>query len=122
VTHIVDRDEMDMMKEKLANAAQVEEKFAHLQDKLKEMAELRKQYKALQEQSNTYMQRSIELEDEVVKIPLLKAQIEDYKKQGRSCLSHGLFSAKLLDNVLTRWFLSSAHVQVRGGDDRREGY
>jgi len=75
------RDEMDMMKEKLANAAQVEEKFAHLQDKLKEMAELRKQYKALQEQSNTYMQRSIELEDEVVKIPLLKAQIEDYKKQ-----------------------------------------
>ncbi|ELR13582.1 uncharacterized protein ACA1_084260, partial [Acanthamoeba castellanii str. Neff] len=75
------RDEMDMMKEKVANADQVEEKFAHLQDKLKEMAELRKQYKALQEQSNTYMQRSIELEDEVVKIPLLKAQIEDYKKQ-----------------------------------------
>jgi uracil phosphoribosyltransferase len=75
-------DEMDMMKEKVANADQVEEKFSHLQDKLKEMAELRKQYKALQEQSNTYMQRSIELEDEVVKIPLLKAQIEDYKKQG----------------------------------------
>lgn len=42
------RDEMDMMKEKVANADQMEEKLSHLQDKLKEMAELRKQYKVLQ--------------------------------------------------------------------------
>jgi len=75
------RDEMDIIREKVTKADQIEDKLGHLQDKLKEMTELRKQYKALQEQNTAYMQRSIELEEEVVKIPLLKAQIEDYKKQ-----------------------------------------
>ncbi len=36
---------MDMMKEKVSSANEKESRFAQLQEKLKEMAELRKQYK-----------------------------------------------------------------------------
>ncbi len=38
---------MDMMKEKVSSANEKESRFAQLQEKLKEMAELRKQYKVL---------------------------------------------------------------------------
>jgi len=39
------RDNMDIMKEKVAAAAKTEEKFSRLQGKLEELAELKAQYK-----------------------------------------------------------------------------
>jgi len=43
--HFAHRDEMDIIREKVTKADQIEDKLGHLQDKLKEMTELRKQYK-----------------------------------------------------------------------------
>jgi uncharacterized membrane protein (DUF106 family) len=41
------RDNMDIMKEKVASAAKTEEKFSRLQSKLEELTELKAQYKVM---------------------------------------------------------------------------
>ena len=100
------RDNMDIMKEKVAAAAKTEEKFSRLQGKLEELAELKAQYKVtsppppplnqhhtqviqahtlsphqiLQEQSNSYMKKSLDMEEEARKLPILKSQLEEYKQ------------------------------------------
>lgn len=45
------------------------------------MAELRKQLRILEDKNRSYMQQTLELEDELRKCLSFKTQVESYKKQ-----------------------------------------
>lgn len=48
---------------------------------LEDTSELRKQVRTLEDKNRTYMQQTMELEDELRKLASVKSQLESYKKQ-----------------------------------------
>ena len=54
---------------------------------VEDMGELRKQVRTLEDKNHSYMQQTLELEDELRKSSSLKTQLESYRKQVNSCLA-----------------------------------
>eukprot|EP01112_Ceratiomyxa_fruticulosa_P023585 TRINITY_DN9086_c0_g2_i1.p1 TRINITY_DN9086_c0_g2~~TRINITY_DN9086_c0_g2_i1.p1 ORF type:complete len:744 (-),score=212.05 TRINITY_DN9086_c0_g2_i1:96-2327(-) len=75
------RDEIDLLREKVASSERNEEKAKKFQKKVEEIAELRSQIKTLQESNERYIKQTLDMEENSSKVPVLKAQVDSYKQQ-----------------------------------------
>ena len=67
------RDELDIMRERVAEAAAGEERVNRLKKKLEESADLRNRVKTLEEENQAHLKRAAEIEDAAGKMVALKA-------------------------------------------------
>eukprot|EP01117_Protostelium_nocturnum_P005530 TRINITY_DN1998_c0_g1_i1.p1 TRINITY_DN1998_c0_g1~~TRINITY_DN1998_c0_g1_i1.p1 ORF type:complete len:699 (+),score=315.14 TRINITY_DN1998_c0_g1_i1:68-2164(+) len=75
------RDEVDILREKAASVEDLEDRLKKTQKKADAAADLRKQLKAIEEQSEQYLKSNLEHEESAKKLPILKKQIDEYKDQ-----------------------------------------
>ncbi|EFA82480.1 hook family protein [Heterostelium album PN500] len=75
------RDEIDILREKVTNAELAEEKLKKYQQKIEEIAELKKQTKTLEENNDNYLNQILDLEEQVKKSNTFKTQLESSKQQ-----------------------------------------
>ncbi len=75
------KDEVDILRDAADKAAKYEATIDSLKKKLEDLGDLRRQVKLLEEKNTDYMQRNVELEEDVKKTGSWKPQVETYKKQ-----------------------------------------
>eukprot|EP01113_Clastostelium_recurvatum_P031446 TRINITY_DN3926_c0_g1_i2.p1 TRINITY_DN3926_c0_g1~~TRINITY_DN3926_c0_g1_i2.p1 ORF type:complete len:713 (-),score=243.35 TRINITY_DN3926_c0_g1_i2:201-2339(-) len=75
------RDEVDLMRERLASTQGHEDKAKKYQRKVEEVAELKTQIRTLQENNDHYMKQTLDLEDTVAKLTVFKTQVDNFKQQ-----------------------------------------
>ncbi|CAB4034453.1 Hypothetical predicted protein, partial [Paramuricea clavata] len=75
------RDEMDVLRHTQEKVAKYESTIDSYKKKLEELTEMRKQMKTMEEKNASYMQQTIDLQEDLRKANALKTQLENYKKQ-----------------------------------------
>ncbi|KAF2071390.1 hypothetical protein CYY_007284 [Polysphondylium violaceum] len=75
------RDEIDILREKAANAELTEEKLKKHQKKIEEIGDLRKKIKELEDQNDNYIQQTLDLEEQLTKSVSFKSQADSTKQQ-----------------------------------------
>mmetsp|Transcript_45648 Transcript_45648/g.74433 ORF Transcript_45648/g.74433 Transcript_45648/m.74433 type:complete len:837 (-) Transcript_45648:309-2819(-) len=75
------RDELDVVKAKLVQSAKDEAALDKYKKLAATAADLKKQLKDSEEQMNSYIEKNMEYEEQLKKIPNLKSQIENYRQQ-----------------------------------------
>jgi len=75
------KDEIDILREKVANAELTEEKLKKHQKKIEEIGDLRKKIKELEDQNDNYIQQTLDLEEQLTKSVSFKTQADSSKQQ-----------------------------------------
>ncbi len=75
------KDEVDVLRETADKVSKYESSVEAYKKKLEELGDLRRQVKMLEEKNTDYMQRNMELEEDVKKSGNWRPQIDAYKKQ-----------------------------------------
>ncbi|XP_051904743.1 protein Hook homolog 2-like isoform X2 [Hippocampus zosterae] len=77
------KDEMDILRHSSDRVNQLETLVETYKRKLEDLGDLRRQVRLLEERNTVYMQRTCELEEELRKANVFRAQMDTYKKQAR---------------------------------------
>ncbi|XP_019714088.1 protein Hook homolog 2 isoform X2 [Hippocampus comes] len=75
------KDEMDILRHSSDRVNQLETLVETYKRKLEDLGDLRRQVRLLEERNTVYMQRTCELEEELRKANIFRAQMDTYKKQ-----------------------------------------
>ncbi|KAK5578944.1 hypothetical protein RB653_008619 [Dictyostelium firmibasis] len=75
------RDEIDILREKAANAEATEEKLKKHQKKIEEIGDLKKKIKELEDQNDSYIQQTLDLEEQLSKNNTYRTQADSSKQQ-----------------------------------------
>ncbi|KAM9958901.1 hypothetical protein ACTFIW_012491 [Dictyostelium discoideum] len=75
------RDEIDILREKAANAEATEEKLKKHQKKIEEIGDLKKKIKELEDQNDSYIQQTLDLEEQLSKNNTYRTQADSGKQQ-----------------------------------------
>ena len=75
------KDEVDILRDAADKAAKYEATIDSYKKKMEDLGDLRRQVKLLEEKNTDYMQRNMELEEDVKKTGNWRPQVETYKKQ-----------------------------------------
>lgn len=75
------KDEMDVLRHSQEKVIKYESTIELYKKKLEELSDMRKQMKALEEKNVTYMNETMNLQEDLKKANSLKTQVDTYKKQ-----------------------------------------
>ncbi|CAK8688742.1 protein Hook homolog 3-like isoform X1 [Clavelina lepadiformis] len=75
------KDEIDYLRSASDKAAKLEATIQTYKTKLKEIGDLRGQVKLLEERNTSFMERTVDLEEELKKANAARSQLETYKRQ-----------------------------------------
>ncbi|XP_037112135.1 protein Hook homolog 2 isoform X2 [Syngnathus acus] len=81
------KDEMDILRHSSDRVNQLETLVETYKRKLEDLGDLRRQVRLLEERNTVYMQRTCELEEELRRANVFRAQMDTYKKQAHEFLT-----------------------------------
>ncbi|KAM9784105.1 protein Hook homolog 2-like [Syngnathus typhle] len=81
------KDEMDILRHSSDRVNQLETLVETYKRKLEDLGDLRRQVRLLEERNTVYMQRTCELEEELRRASVFRAQMDTYKKQAHELLT-----------------------------------